>query len=161
MGSPSRPRALTGPQPSKNRTCEFPRIRLKPFYRPISRPGCWVVRVFAFHGRECLALDPSLSPALLLPQPTIAEVAFVRRIELCGFGLNFNMPANRHATRPEQVQVPQVPSFLRISSRSGPYYCFTQSEDSLNVGSLSHLPSVPVTSPLINPRSTSLKVPNI
>jgi hypothetical protein len=32
--------ALRPPSPSKNRTCEFPRIRLKPFIRPISRPGC-------------------------------------------------------------------------------------------------------------------------
>jgi hypothetical protein len=97
---------LRAPSPSKNRTCEFPRIRLKPFCRPISRPGCWVVRVCAFHGREYLALGPSFSPALLPPHPTLAEVAFVRRIELRGFGAYFNMPANRHATRPEKIQVP-------------------------------------------------------
>src|SRR4051812_3909228 len=29
MPQPSRPGALTGPSPSKNRTCEFPRIRLR------------------------------------------------------------------------------------------------------------------------------------
>ena len=97
---------LRAPSPSKNRTCEFPRIRLKPFCRPITRPGCWVVRVVAFHGREFSCLGPSLSPALLPPHPTVTEVAFVRQIELRGFSSHFNMPANRHATRPKQVQVP-------------------------------------------------------
>src|SRR6185295_2775211 len=96
--------------------CEFPRIRLKPFCRPISRPGCWVIRMVAFHGREFSYLGPSLSPALLPPYPTVAEVAFVRRVELRGFSSYFNMPANRHATRPKQVQVP--PGTVAVSGRS-------------------------------------------
>src|SRR4051812_4737773 len=53
--------ALRPPSSSKNRTCEFPRIRLKPFVRPISRPGCWVVQVDTFHGASALrARSPKL-----------------------------------------------------------------------------------------------------
>jgi hypothetical protein len=50
LTAPSRLGALRPPSPSKNRACEFPRTRLKPFKGRLCRPGCWVVRVDVPHG---------------------------------------------------------------------------------------------------------------
>ena len=51
-----------------------------------------------------LSLSSEPEPVLTPSQPSLAEVVVVGRIELRGFRSDFNMPANRHATSPEEVQ---------------------------------------------------------
>src|SRR3954453_23495177 len=69
---------------------------------------------------EWLPTSLEVQPTLSLLQPSLAEVLRVGRVELRCFSPYFNMPANRHATHPEEVQRPPGPIPFPEGRRKGP-----------------------------------------